>query len=87
MGERGVKERPMADDAFLLHDAIGEMLVKLLGEEAGWILTYVRGDGPVQVVSTLPAENVIAVYESQIEALRQRRISPVVRHETGGDPV
>jgi hypothetical protein len=77
----------MADDAFLLHDAIGEMLVKLLGDEAGWILTYARGDEPVQVVSTLPPENIIAVFESQIEALRQGRISPLTEHKTGGDPV
>jgi hypothetical protein len=77
----------MADDAFLLHDAIGEMLVKLLGDEAGWILTYVRGDEPVQVVSTLPPEGILAVFESQIEALRGGEFSPVTEHETGGDPV
>ena len=73
-------------DPFLLHDAIGEMLVKLLGDEAQWILTYHRDNEPVRVIATLPPEQIIDVFESQIAALRRGTISGMTQHETGGDP-
>jgi hypothetical protein len=76
----------MSADDFLLHGAIGEVLIKLLGDDAEWVLSYQRPGEPPGVVSTMQPEQIILAFEDQLKALRRGYISPVEWHETGGKP-
>lgn len=74
------------EERFLLHDAIGEFLAKMLGEDTEWILTYRPDDGPPQVIATMHPDHIADVFEGQVEALRRGAISGVTKHETSGEP-
>lgn len=64
-------------------DMLGQLLVNVLGEDTQWVVLYLRGapDSKVRVLSTLPPEQLIGVFESQVEALRAGNFSCPVQHK------
>lgn len=83
-GRRPLMEFP-AEETVTDEDALGQLLVNALGEDAHWVLCYLQEpdapDSKVRVVSTLPPEQLIGIFETQAEALRAGQISRPVQHE------
>jgi hypothetical protein len=70
-----------------MNDAIGQFLGGALGADAQWVVCYLQDAGSkVQVVSTMPPEQLIAVFERQAAALREGKISRVREHEVDDTP-